>query len=200
MADEVRVTYNGVPRNALVVVDAAGGSGGGGAVTIADGADVTQGAIADSAYAGSGNSTVVSALKGLYAIFAAMSAKLPGSLGAKTGANSFSVVPATDAGLLLTNDLRAGTGTPTTVATSTTAVTVLAANANRKGGVVVNDSASDAYVLMATGTASSTVYTYPMAAKVGNISSTADIPAGYSGAISLILVSGTGNARVTEYT
>lgn len=38
-----------------------------GAITIADGADVTQGAVADTAYAGSGNATVVSALKGIYA-------------------------------------------------------------------------------------------------------------------------------------
>lgn len=40
--------------------------GGGGAATIADGADVTQGAKADSAYAGSGSASVVSILKGLY--------------------------------------------------------------------------------------------------------------------------------------
>lgn len=44
-----------------------GGSGGGGAVTVADGADVTQGAKADAAYAGSGSASVVAALKGIYA-------------------------------------------------------------------------------------------------------------------------------------
>lgn len=73
-----------------------GGGGGGGAVTVADGADVTQGALADAAYSGSGSSTVVAALKGNYAAVAAMSAKLPSSLGAKTGALSFSIVPNTD--------------------------------------------------------------------------------------------------------
>ena len=42
-----------------------GGGGGGGAVTIADGADVTQGDISDPAYT-SGDGTVVSVLKGVY--------------------------------------------------------------------------------------------------------------------------------------
>lgn len=40
-----------------------GGGGGGGAVTVADGADVTQGAIADAAWSGTGSGTVVSVLK-----------------------------------------------------------------------------------------------------------------------------------------
>ena len=44
-----------------------GGGGGGGAVTIADGADVTQGAKADAAYTGSGSASVVGVLKGIYA-------------------------------------------------------------------------------------------------------------------------------------
>jgi hypothetical protein len=43
-------------------------------VTMADGANVTQGAIADAAYTGSGNATVVAALKGIYA---AATAALP---------------------------------------------------------------------------------------------------------------------------
>ena len=50
-------------------------SGGGGAVTIADGADVTQGAKADAAYAGSGAATLVALLKGIYnALVAALPA------------------------------------------------------------------------------------------------------------------------------
>jgi hypothetical protein len=52
-----------------------GGGGGGGAVTVADGADVTQGAIADAAWTGSGNATVVAALKGIYA---ALGVPIPG--------------------------------------------------------------------------------------------------------------------------
>lgn len=44
----------------------AGGSSGG-AVTVADGANVAQGAVADAAYTGSGSATIIAALKGLYA-------------------------------------------------------------------------------------------------------------------------------------
>lgn len=43
-----------------------GGGGSGGAVTIADGADVTQGAKADAAYAGSGSASNNAILKGIY--------------------------------------------------------------------------------------------------------------------------------------
>jgi hypothetical protein len=49
------------------LITSSSGGGGGGAVTIADGADVAQGAIADAAYAGSGTSTVIAGLKGIYA-------------------------------------------------------------------------------------------------------------------------------------
>lgn len=52
-----------------------GGGGGGGAVTVAAGADVTEGTTADAAYTGSGNGTVDALLKGLYA--AATTTPLP---------------------------------------------------------------------------------------------------------------------------
>lgn len=83
---------------ALVVV-LAGSGGGGQAVTIADGADDTQGAIADAAYV-SGSGTIVSILKGIFG-------KLPVSLGAKTAAASLSIAPATDA--VFTTAARAAT-------------------------------------------------------------------------------------------
>lgn len=51
-----------------VCTNASGGGGGGGAVTIADGADDAQGSKADTAYAGSGSSTVIALLKGIYNI------------------------------------------------------------------------------------------------------------------------------------
>lgn len=44
---------------------------GGEAVTVVDGGDVTQGAKADAAYAGSGSASVIAALKGLYAAMVA---------------------------------------------------------------------------------------------------------------------------------
>ena len=48
---------------------ATGGGGGGGAVTVADGADVAQGSIADAAYSGTGSGTVVSILKWIGSLF-----------------------------------------------------------------------------------------------------------------------------------
>ena len=56
--------------NLLVNVKVGGGTGGGGggAVTIASGADVTEGTAADAAFAGTGSATVVAALKGIYAV------------------------------------------------------------------------------------------------------------------------------------
>lgn len=55
-----------IPVSAAAPLPVTAGSGGLGAVTIADGADVAEGARADSAYAGSGSASVVAALKGIY--------------------------------------------------------------------------------------------------------------------------------------
>ncbi len=63
------------------------GTLGGGAVTIVDGGDVTQGAVGDAAWSGSGNGTVVAILKAIYA-------RLRG--GQATMANSLPVVLASD--------------------------------------------------------------------------------------------------------
>lgn len=61
----LRVTYGSgvVP---MAGAGSGGGGGGGGAVTIADGADVTQGAESDTAWSGSGSGTVVAILKSIY--------------------------------------------------------------------------------------------------------------------------------------
>lgn len=65
-------TPYGAGSTRLITIDVNGnlcgsGGSGGGAVTIADGADVAEGAKADAAYAGSGSASVISVLKGLYA-------------------------------------------------------------------------------------------------------------------------------------
>lgn len=78
-------TTNGLLRQIKTLLSGSGG----GPSTIADGADATQGAVADAAYV-SGSGTVVSILKGIFS-------KLPASLGAKTAASSLSIAPATDA-------------------------------------------------------------------------------------------------------
>lgn len=91
------------PSTGLGYVASGGsGGGGGGAITAAtnsfavgairDGADTTQGTMADAAYGGSGNATVISALKGLYA-------KIP-ALGAAATANSLPVTLPSDLGNL----------------------------------------------------------------------------------------------------
>lgn len=72
------------------------GGGGGGPVTIADGADVTQGALADAAVAAGAAGSTSAKLRRLTTDTGAILAKLPASLGAKTGATSFSIVPASD--------------------------------------------------------------------------------------------------------
>ena len=68
------VVYGQNPSNALVPlkVDSGGAlitttEGGGDAVTIADGANVSQGAVADAAWSGSGSGTMVAILKAIYA-------------------------------------------------------------------------------------------------------------------------------------
>jgi hypothetical protein len=50
------------------------------ATTVADGANVSQGAVADAAYAGSGNATTISGLKGIYAKLEAIRAVLAGTV------------------------------------------------------------------------------------------------------------------------
>ncbi len=55
-------------ENPLPIAGGGGGGGGGGAVTVADGADVSQGARADAAYGGTGAGTVVAILKGMFAL------------------------------------------------------------------------------------------------------------------------------------
>lgn len=69
------------------------GGGGGGAVTIADGADVTEGSIADAAVTGNNPGTVNAHLRG---ITTQLAGGLPASLGQKTMAGSLAVVIASD--------------------------------------------------------------------------------------------------------
>lgn len=66
-----------------------GGGGGGGAVTVADGADVTQGAVADPAAAAGGAGTVSAKLRRI-------STQLPAALGSAAAASSLPVVIASD--------------------------------------------------------------------------------------------------------
>lgn len=105
--------------------------------------------------------------------------------------NSFgNIRMSSDHSILVTN--RATTPTQTSVAGSATSVSLLAANASRKGATVYNDSSAILYLKLGA-TASTTSYTLQMAAN-----GYYEVPFGYVGAIDGIWASATGNARITE--
>lgn len=100
-------------------------------------------------------------------------------------------------GAQLVDQQNPSTGTVTTPATSTTDATILAPNANRKGGVIVNLAAVVLYVKFAAAAATAASFSYPLPASGGSC----EIPAGYTGAVHAILASGgASTACVTEIT
>lgn len=180
-----RVTGLGAMTGAAVVVlqsstvSTGGGGGGGaaGAITAAasalaagagvDGWDLTQGAKADAACAS--DTAACTAI--------ALSKRIAQNL---TSLNTtYSVTTAT-----LTN-----------VAASATNVTCLASNAARKGGMIVNDSASATLYAKYGATASATSYTYSVLP--GGTLTLPTFPI-YTGIIDCIWTAAVGNARVTE--
>lgn len=88
------------------------------------------------------------------------------------------------------------TGTTTSVTSVATSTLLKAANAARTGITIANDSTSILYVLLGTGTASATNYTFAIAAK-GTIASDRTVT-GYTGAIQGIWAAANGFAMVTE--
>lgn len=91
-----------------------------------------------------------------------------------------------------------GTSAITTVAASASSVSLLASNVNRKGATIVNDSSAVVYIKCGT-TASTTSYTSTLAGAGAAPFSSYEVPFGYTGAIDAIWASGTGNARITEF-
>lgn len=92
----------------------------------------------------------------------------------------------------------ATTGTTSQVASSATAVTILASNANRRGATIVNDSSAVLYLVLSSTTPTSSVYTVALDAK-GTVGAYYEVPAGYTGIIKGIWASANGNAVVTEF-
>lgn len=86
------------------------------------------------------------------------------------------------------------TATLSNVAGSASSVTLLALNTNRLGATIVNDSTAQLYVKFGS-TASATSYVYTLFQF-----DTLEVPFGYTGIITGIWASATGNARVTEFT
>lgn len=101
-----------------------------------------------------------------------------------------------DAGSPRVTPSGAGTGTQSNVPDAAADTTILAANANRRGATVYNDSTAILYLLCANATSSTTVWTYKMQPE-----DYFEIPAGYTGIVKGIWASDAGgNARVTEFT
>lgn len=96
-------------------------------------------------------------------------------------AGSFSASPATSSSASVTR-----------VATSNVSAQLLAANVNRVGVIIVNESAYTMYVKYGT-TASPTDYTYRLPAN-----SVLEIGFGWIGRIDAVLNDGTGAAQITE--
>jgi hypothetical protein len=86
------------------------------------------------------------------------------------------------------------TNTNTSVGGSNTSVTILASNTSRKGATIYNDSSAILYLALIS-TASTTAYNVQMTAN-----SYYEVPYAYTGVISGIWASSTGNARVNELT
>lgn len=99
------------------------GGGGGGAVTIADGADVTQGAIADAAVTTNAAGTLSAKLRGIVAILS-------------------SVWDSTNSLLKVSTKFALTASAPTFATVGTSSASAVAANASRKGLTLVNTSAN----------------------------------------------------------
>lgn len=85
-----------------------------------------------------------------------------------------------------------GTSTPTTVASSATSVTILAANSNRKGATIWNESTSNLFIEFGI-TATAAAFTAKLTA-----GGYYELPFHYTGVISGIWSVANGNALVRE--
>ena len=87
------------------------------------------------------------------------------------------------------------TSAQTSVTAATSSTSILAANTARLGATVYNDSTAICYLLLGSGTASTTAYSVQLGP-----SAYYEIPFGYRGAIKAIWSAVNGAARVTELT
>lgn len=107
------------------------------------------------------------------------------------------VVATANGAPLSISDLRSGTPTRTTVSSSTTSATILAANTSRKGAIICNSDANDLLLDLSGGTASASRFQVRLAQ---NQAYELPYPV-YTGLITGIWVGdGSGLADVVEYT
>lgn len=157
--------------------------GGGGAVTIADGADVAEGATTDAKVVGDVAGTVSAKLRGLSYLWALVIDTV----------NGWVDVNITNASIAVTT-AGAGTGTTTQVAATGANQTLLAANAARLGVTLYNNSTSAVNVKLGA-VASSTDFTKRMLPQEYWTP-----PQNYTGRIDAIYDSGAGSMNITELT
>lgn len=162
------------------------------AVTIADGADVAEGAVADAAATAGGTGTVSAKLRRI-------STQLPAAVGQTTMSASLPVTLASNQTAIPVTPTPAvfSTGTLSAVASSATAVTVLAANAARRSASVYYAGAAILYLSLGAGTPTSTSYTVQMGQ---GLYTYFEAPIGFTGIIQGIWSSAVGSANVTEGT
>lgn len=158
-----------------------------------DGSAVTQPISAASLPLPSGAATSALQTSG-NAILTAISGQLPAVLGQGTMAQSLSVTIASNQSPISVISTVSGTATLTSVALTISTGVLLAANANRRGFMIYNDSMNMLFVAFAA-TASTTAFSTKIQAG-GAYEPGID----YTGVISGIASSASGAARITEFT
>lgn len=161
--------------------DIAGGGGGGGAVTIADGADVTQGAIADAKVVGDNTGTFSAKFRGLNYLLALVTDTINARLNVYLQNTSVAV-----------SQVAASSSAITSVAGATSSTQLLAANSARLSATFYNDSSANAYLALAA-SASTTAFT-----KILMPGEYYTLPMRWTGAVYAIWASATGDMRITE--
>lgn len=127
------------------------------------------------------------------------SVPVTGSIAALQGTNPWVVtgsVQAVQVGTQITSILSQTTGTSSTYAvkSSVTAVSIMAANANRRGGTIFNNTSTMSFVQLGT-VVTSSLYTLKMADQ-----GYYELPFGYTGVVGGITASNAGIWTVTEFT
>jgi hypothetical protein len=110
------------------------------------------------------------------------------------GTNAGRIVRVDTDGSLQVETNPATTATKTNVTSTTSSVTILAANANRRGAIVFNDSTSVLYISYGTSTTSTTSFSVKVAAGAVYL---LDVPL-WNGAMTGIWSAAQGAARVTD--
>ncbi|WP_269929972.1 hypothetical protein [Aminobacter sp. HY435] len=93
--------------------------------------------------------------------------------------------------------VQANVGAVSVVASSATLVTLLAANRNRLGAVITNDSTAVLTIKLGVG-ASQSDYTVKLAPSATGVPASYELPFGYVGVVTGLWASANGDAKVTE--